>query len=191
MDTNKLVNLSLGFGVLLCLVPLIFQLIMPENTPGLVFSSASAQQQKAASSTILVYVSGAVIRPGVYVMEPGARITHLLVRAGGFAQEVDLSYVHQELNLARVIKDEEHFYIPFQLGALNHSAAYNQSKTEVGGLLRLNSASKAELTTLPGIGEATAEKIISARPFNDVSELKNVSGIGEAKFAAIKDLVQL
>ena len=53
----------------------------------------------------------------------------------------------------------------------------------------LNSATKAELETLPGVGAATAQNIIDARPFKSVSDLKNVKGIGDAKFAQLKDLV--
>ena len=58
-----------------------------------------------------------------------------------------------------------------------------------GHLVNINTADKAALEALPGVGPALADKIIAARPFKSVDDLKNVSGLGDAKFNALKDLV--
>ena len=77
--------------------------------------------------------------------------------------------------------------------------AADENKTEVksakeeSGLININTASQAELEKLPGIGEKTAEKIIEYReengPFQSIEDLKNVSGIGEAKHSEVEDLI--
>jgi competence ComEA-like helix-hairpin-helix protein len=73
--------------------------------------------------------------------------------------------------------------------ATETKAGSTAKQTASGGLVDLNSADKAALEGLPGIGPALAEKIIGARPFKSVDDLKNVSGIGQAKFDGVKDLV--
>lgn len=68
-------------------------------------------------------------------------------------------------------------------------AAAEGEKQTVGGLVDLNTADKAALEALPGVGPAVADRIIAARPFKTVDDLKNVKGIGDARFAALKDMV--
>ena len=115
--------------------------------------------------------------------------------AGGFSAEADPTY-H---NLARYLEDEERIYI---LTYAETKELTVQEKAEgeegaeeisVGTLINLNTATKEQLTTLPGIGEARAESILEYRAkvgaFTDIEEIMNISGIGEAMFAKIRDKI--
>jgi competence protein ComEA len=170
-------------------------------------SSASASPSTYATPTpqeLVVYVCGAVNRPGVYHLAPGARIADLLSAAGGAAAKAEL----QAVNLAAKLVDGQQVVVPVR-GAMAGAAAAGSSGT--GGTsgasttssasgsagasapVNLNTASAAELDALPGVGPATAQKIIDYRTanggFKSVDDLKNVSGIGDAKFATLQPLV--
>lgn len=131
----------------------------------------------------VVYISGAVKKPGVYEFTSSMRVAEVIDLAGGFSEQVDQNYVNESLNLASLIEDEQHLFIPYQ-NQINGSSSKNQT-----GLINLNNAAQTELESLPGIGPSTATKIISNRPYGHVNDLLNVSGIGDAKLDAIRDLV--
>lgn len=154
-------------------------------------------------------VSGAVLTPGVYCLPPESLLVDLVERAGGF----DLSkyasrYITQKLNLAEVIVPNKKYYIPYEWdmpSSVNYIASpqtankQEEAKQELteqpspsnpgGSCININSASVDELDSLDGIGPATAEKVISARPFSKIEDLLNVSGIGEATFNKFKDKI--
>lgn len=144
---------------------------------------------------IVVYVSGAVLRPGVYALPAGSRVADALAAAGGASAEADLL----RINLARRVHDEEQIYIP-QRGetppVLPTAAIPPPAGTPapaVSGKINLNTASVAELDSLPGIGPGYAQRIVDYReshgPFRSIEEIQNVPGIGPATFARIKDLI--
>lgn len=138
------------------------------------------------------YIAGAVAHPGVYIWATPITVLELIERAGGFADEVDHNFVSQELNLAELVSDEEHIFIPFSSAFLGTSGAENSlSIGSTGTGISINSASEADLVTLPGIGPSLAGEIINARPFSAVTDLLDVPGIGEQKFSQLKGLVSL
>lgn len=141
----------------------------------------------------LVYVSGQVVSPGVYEVEDNSRISDVISKAGGFTTEADKDYIAKNINLSEKIKDEQHIYIPSlaERAESNISSASNGTSSDTGGKVNINTASKDDLDGLPGIGPSTADKIIEARPFESIDDLKNVSGIGDAKFEEIKNLVSV
>ena len=158
----------------------------------------SASSSELAKAKPCVYVVGAVKHPGVYTVSIGARVTDAVEAAGGFAKGADTVAV----NLARPVVDGEQITVPKKgdEGAGEPSgfdAVAQASEPAVTGAsdgkVNINVASSAELEALPGIGSATAEKIISSRqvegPFTSPEELKRVSGIGDKKYAAIADLI--
>jgi len=145
---------------------------------------ATAPPISIAAPVVVVHVSGAVVNPGVFRVDPGARVGDLVEAAGGLAARADPDRV----NLAAVVRDGDQVHIP----RLDEVIATG----EVGapaGRVDLNRAGAQVLQTLPGIGPALAAAIVEHRErfgdFGDVDALENVSGIGPAKLSGIRDLV--
>ena len=140
-----------------------------------------------SEAELKVYISGAVRNPGVYTLNKGDRLDQAIEVAGGTTVDADLSAV----NLALRVRDEDHWQIPRRGEAPSTSAV---RRTGTAGRIDINSATAAELESLPGIGEVKAESIISYReangPFSSVEELLGVHGIGPATVEAIRELVE-
>lgn len=141
---------------------------------------------------IYVAVNGAVHNPGVYIMPEGSRICDALNAAGGLTGEADVS----NLNLVNIMSDGTSIYVRSLSGdGSGKNQQFQDSKVVSGdsGLVNINSASLSELTKLPGIGEAKAKAIIAYREvngsFEDISDLKKVSGIKDGTFEKIKDSI--
>ena len=153
---------------------------------------------------VVVHVIGEVNNPGVVTLKEGARIIDAINKAGGKTEEADLS----KINLAYVIEDGTQIYIPRINENLNEIELMTQdagSSTIISNSetdneenskevkVNINTANKEKLETLPGIGETTAQKIIDYREangkFNSIEDIKNVSGIGDAKFNSLKDKI--
>jgi competence protein ComEA len=150
------------------------------------------------AASVYVHVTGAVQQPGVYTLEPGARILDAVASAGGAAPGADLEAV----NLAARVRDGEQVRIPLKRQpAAAHGAGLSPSADQgtghppagTAGPVNLNTAGREELDRLPGIGPATVDKIIAYREehgaFQQPEELMNVNGIGPARFAKLRDLV--
>ncbi|MEP7103525.1 MAG: ComEA family DNA-binding protein [Candidatus Dojkabacteria bacterium] len=139
----------------------------------------------------IAYISGQINSPGVYEVEDNSRISDLISQAKGLTDKADLDYLAKNINLSEKIKDEQHIYIPSlderEVAGTNTSSTAKQ----IDGKININTASAAELDTLPGIGPSTADKIIAARPFESIDDLLNVTGIGDSKFNEIKDLIDV
>ncbi len=133
-----------------------------------------------------VYVTGAVKDPGVYTLEDGDRLGQLVEVAGGATDDADL----EAINLAALLRDEDHWHIP-RIGEAPKVTAARAAN--LLGKIDVNSASSVQLEELPGIGEVKARSIIQYReingPFASVDELLAVRGIGPATLDAIRDLV--
>ena len=144
---------------------------------------------------IYVYVCGAVKTPGVYSLTPGSRVFEAIEAAGNVNED---AYA-QALNLAGILNDADKIYVPtieeYESGALGQISDKGASGSLSGGgtegKININSADKAALMTLSGIGESKANAIISYREehgdFKSTEEITNVSGIGKATYANLKD----
>ncbi len=132
--------------------------------------------------TLNVYVSGAVAQPGVYSFLSETNIASVIRSAGGLTQDADLIYVEEVLNLAQKVSNEQHLHIPLAIENANNNGS---------ALVSINEAALSELVTLPGVGDSTAQKIIAGRPFKDLSQLLDIPGIGEGKYAELLPLVRL
>ena len=154
----------------------------------------SAKSSSAAE--VYVDVDGAVVRPGVYRLKDGARVSQAIDAAGGLTAEADVT----GLNRASKITDGQKIYVPTvgeqqaaaAVGGAD-SAAVASGAGSSSGLVNINTASAAELQTLSGIGPSMAQSIIDERTQNgafvSVDDLMRVSGIGEKKLAKIKDCI--
>lgn len=137
-----------------------------------------------------VYISGEVKNTGVYYLKKDSRITDLINICGGITKEADVS----KINPAQKLNDSDKIIIPKKEENLNTESIEdtNESDINVQEKININTATKDELTSLNGIGEATANKIINYRnknKFKEIEDIMNVPGIGEAKFNNIKDYI--
>lgn len=162
--------------------------------------------------TFYVDIKGEVLNPGVYNIVKNSIVNDVIVLAGGLTKNADTTCV----NLSKKITDEMVIYINSkseikkmkeekEIVVTNEkicsdviNGAYNSSTTEEitsNSKININSATIEELTTLPGIGEEKAKNIIEYRTtnngFKDITEIKNISGIGDALFNNIKDLITI
>jgi competence protein ComEA len=142
-------------------------------------------------SRVVVDVTGAVRRPGLYRLPQGTRIADAVSRAGGLTRRADASLV----NLAAPLADGEQVVVPVRVpgAAGGGSAAATAPGAPVSGPVHLSTATVEQLDSLPGIGPVTAQKIIDYRAkhgaFSSVDELDAVPGIGPARLDQLRDLV--
>ena len=152
-------------------------------------------EEAAASSSVCVFVCGAVEREGVYRLPEGSRVIDAVRAAGGFTEDADRTYV----NLAEFIYDTQRVEIPTleQADAMRLQGISDPESSGSGERrgtdrrVNINHAAVQELMELPGIGESKAERIIAYRQahgdFTSCEEVMNVNGIGEAMYENIKD----
>ena len=162
-----------------------------------------SEEDEKEPSVIYVYVCGAVKNAGVYELPEGSRIIDAVEASGGFSEAADETYV----NLAATLGDGVKLLIPtreetgdpevgkqiqsFDLGS--DASLENVGDSSGSGLININTASKDELTAIPGIGSSTAQKIVTYREengsFKSVEDIMNVSGIKDKLFSKIRDYI--
>lgn len=175
-----------------------------------IFSSVSEESVHAeageadtvedVSGGIFIYVCGQVKAPGVYEFSKGSRVADALFAAGGMTEQAAKEY----LNQAAPLEDGQKVYVPSEEeieeslqqgmepdGSVAGSERAGTSETGNGGRVNLNTAGKAELMTLSGIGESRAEAILAYRQehgkFKSIEDIKKIEGIKEGIFSRIKD----
>ena len=139
---------------------------------------------------VVVHICGAVVIPGVYELPAGSRIIDVVDMAGGLIENADGTYV----NLAAVIGDGEQIFIP----TVEEAVIMKQVSKEAGeslGKVNINTADKALLCSLPGIGDTRASAIIAYRQehggFSAIEDIMQVSGIKESGFQKIKEMISV
>lgn len=164
---------------------------IPEETYGKAETEPKTRNYAETEAMIYVYICGAVKRPGVVEVSSGARVFEAIEKAGGMTGEA----ADYAVNQAALLEDGQQIFVPNREEAAGVIAAGTGEGTEAreSGKVNINQAAADELTTLPGIGETRAAGIIeyreSAGGFQDIEEIKNVSGIGDAVFQRIKDKI--
>jgi len=182
--------LSLVLGLVVLLVALFgfsghgSEVSSPTFTPVTYGSKAPAANSAPVKQQLLVQVVGAVVRPGVYQLESGARVFDAVAAAGGFTKQADQA----SINLVRPIADGEQILIATlaQTAALNQNSCGGTgsggSAANLGGKLNLNRASESQLDSLPGIGPTLAGRIVDYRQANgqfaSINDLAKIAGIG-------------
>ena len=167
-------------------------IVPPEPTP--------LPEATATPGLVRVYVNGAVRQTAVYELLPNSLIQQAIEAAGGFTEEANTAVI----NLAQPLVDGMQIYVPAQGEEMpvlipttnnqpNTSSPSASGTGNNGGLININTASQAELETLPGIGPTTAQNIIAHREanglFQTIENIMDVSGIGDGRFNQIKDLI--
>ncbi|MBT9068472.1 helix-hairpin-helix domain-containing protein [Lactobacillus delbrueckii subsp. bulgaricus] len=170
-------------------------------------AASASSAASAANAEVVCDISGAVKHQGVYRLKNGARLEDLIEKAGGLTKDAQL----QAINRSQLLKDQDKVYIlgkgdkteaaqtansaaassPSSASASASSVSSSASGAASGDLINLNTATASDLQKLNGIGEKKAEQIVAYRQekgsFKSIDELKEVSGIGDKTFAAIKD----
>lgn len=183
-------------GLALAGVFLLFQ--GDDNAPiQVVLPTHEAEETPAAGSgDVQVHISGAVANPGVYRLSTEQRLADAVADAGGASADADLDTV----NLAQWLQDGQQYHIPkagetrtLQSEVTDSPALVAAVDTGCGGLMDLNTASEAQLDTLPRIGPVRAGDIVAYRelngPFTSVDQVTEISGIGPATLEGIRPLV--
>lgn len=138
-----------------------------------------------------VHISGEINKPGVYDIKENYRLEDLVNDAGGLTNNADIN----RINLAMKLEDQMHIIIPNKNNQENNQTQdqlVTPTNTNENKKININNADKNSLMTLPNIGEKRAEAIIEYRQknkFNKIDDIKNVSGIGDKYFEAMKDMI--
>ncbi len=171
------------------------------------YTNLEVDEEKENSVEINVDIKGKVKKPGVYTLKSGAIVNDLIKLAGGLKSDATT----ENINLSKRLKDEDVVIVlskaEFKKKSIQKTTTFpnenNSSKTanieesvdipkEENQKVSLNKATKEELMTLNGIGESKAQSIIEYRlqtPFQEITDIKNVSGIGESVYEKIKDFI--
>ncbi len=166
------------------------------NNPSDGGSSSLGVVEEVSVTTVVVDVSGAVVNPGIYELEEDSRVADAIEAAGGLADDADVS----TLNRASKISDGLKITVPQKGDASAESGSAASSGSSSFGnassgtvLVNINTATVEELQILSGVGPSTAQSIVEDREqnglFSSTEDLMRVSGIGEKKFAKIKDSI--
>lgn len=165
--------------------------------------SADPRPSATAMPAVIVEVNGAVRRPGVYRLSADARVADAIAAAGGYGPRVDASAT-EAVNLAAKVTDGQQVHVPVRGERVASNARAQAALTsdapapgagpaaDPAGPVNVNIATSTQLEALPGIGPATAAKIIAARtdrPFASVDELRGRKVVGQATLEKIRGLV--
>lgn len=206
---GKKVDISWVFGgaVLGGILVLVAMLLAKQTHPAPIVieppAPTATAEATATPGPLRVYVSGEVVHAAVYELPPGSIVGDAIRLAGDFRAEAAV----ERVNLAQPLVDGMQIHVPRRVAleaglgqpviTVPANALAGDSPAPVGsaahGLVNINTAGLAELDTLPGVGPATAAKIVAHReangPFAAIEDIMEVSGIGEAKFEAMKELI--
>jgi len=166
------------------------------DPPASISPVAQASPSVAPAGDLVIDVQGAVRRPGVVLLTPGARVADALAAAGGYSRQADLNAAAASLNLAALLTDGAQVYVPI-IGAQAAGGGGSPSSGPAAGgggstLGNITSPTPEELEALPGIGPVTVQKIVAGRaeqPFATVEEMVEREVIDRGQLEDIRDLV--
>ena len=178
--------------VIVIIVSIIYKVLMNGILPDLGHkepvvetSDVITEPTETLSEMIYVYICGEVNEPGVYEIKRGSILNEAVIMAGGFTDDA----AKEDVDLVRTLDENISIKIP-AIGEIVETIG--ETETEDDGLININTASIEELKTLPGIGDSMARAIVNYRSenvFEKKEDIMEVSGIGEAKYNKIKDLI--
>lgn len=199
-NINKNYIIIAAIAAIICIVILIYILNINQsnlnNYEALEITNAEEKNIEETEEKIKVHIAGSVVTEGMVELEEGARVADAIEEAGGTTADANMN----QINLAYKLQDGQKIYIPNQneeeyqittnMEGIQSANGTTSNETDV---ININTATQTELELLPGIGPSTATKIIDYREengkFENIEEIKNVPGIGEAKYENIKNKI--
>ena len=189
---------------------------MVENTIGNL--EENEETTKEDTDKIIVHVSGAVNKEGIVELEENSRISDAIDKAEGLKENADTKNINLAFKLEdgmkiyiptigesreqnkqngqsqnQTLMDETSKYVTSSSGVVQEEQTNGQSEQKKNEKININTATQTQLETLPGIGPSTSLKIVNYREengkFKNIEDIKDVSGIGDAKYENIKDLI--
>ena len=184
---------------------------LEENT----VENVEEETKTEEDNKIIVHISGAVNKEGIVELEENSRISDAIYQAEGLAENADTKNINLAFKLEDGMKiyipaigesieeneqsqnestiDETSKYITSSSGGIQEQQINKNSDQEKNEKININTATQTELETLPGIGPSTSLKIVNYRQehgkFQSIEDIKEVSGIGDAKYENIKNLI--
>ncbi|GIW63495.1 MAG: hypothetical protein KatS3mg091_297 [Patescibacteria group bacterium] len=197
-----------------------FDLMKSVQNNEVVVNKSDQVKKETVVHEVVVDVSGAVVNPGIYVVKNGARIKDLVDLAGGFTYNADKDFFYRNFNLAYPVYDGQKIYVPYKSdiyrGLIQEPkrifdfTGYGQGVSSMAVVpsiaptpsdlsvvaeqtekININTATKKQLESLPGIGEVTAQKIIDNRPYSSVEELLQKGILRQSVYDQNKDKFSL
>lgn len=144
---------------------------------------------------MVVEISGAVYKPGVFKLTKDARVEDLLIMSGGLSADADRDWVTKNINRASKLFDGQKIYIKSQSEVLSANSDsgiklyQGENSLDGGGLVDINTASLSELDKLPGIGQVYGQNIIEQRPYSNTEELVKKGVLKESIYEKLKDKI--
>lgn len=199
-NINKNYIIIAAIAAIICIVILIYILNINQsnlnNYEALEITNAEEENIEETEEKIKVHIAGSVVTEGIVELEEGARVADAIEEAGGTTADANMN----QINLAYKLQDGQKIYIPnqneeeYQITTnMEGIQSANNTTSNETDVININTATQTELELLPGIGPSTATKIIDYREengkFENIEEIKNVPGIGEAKYENIKNKI--
>lgn len=170
----------------------------------------NSKEQIVNGGGIFVHIDGYINNPGVYEIKENDRIKTLIDKAGGFKE----GYSIKNINLAAKLSDGDKIYIPsvseekvsennnnnININSSGKGQNVKNDRNNVSVMknnskININTANISELKQITGIGESTANKIIDYREnvgkFKKIEDIKEVKGIGDAKYESLKNKITI
>lgn len=161
----------------------------PESAQSIVATVPTGSSVKTVKS-ISVDVEGAVFHTGVFTLSENSRVQDALIKAGGLSEDADRDFVAKHINLASKLTDGAKIYIPRNgEEILDGASTINTVNGVAVTFLNINTTTAENLDSLPGVGPATAQKIIENRPYSDIQELLTKKVVSQRVFDQIKDKI--
>ena len=147
-----------------------------------------------------IHIFGEVVTPGVYCVNPGARVYEVIEMAGGFTRQADENYVNladlvtdgQKIKIYSIEEAKENIEKGISQDSLESPLAAEEMEN-VTEKVNINTAAESELCTLPGVGQGKAKSIITYREenggFGSIEEIMQVAGIKEGTYNGLKDMI--
>lgn len=175
-------------AIALILIIALFTKLSSSKSTELEVDAIEAEADSKVSTSIFIDICGAVKLPGVYEVDSETRLFEVIEKAGGLEPDADLDSINQ----AEFVSDGQKIIIPSSSQPTTSITGPSSSTSSQSGLVNINTASKDELMTLSGIGEAIASRIIEYREqtrFQTIEDIMSVKGIGNAVYAKISDSI--